>query len=149
VKLEPRVDVRFKDIGRALFRVSPRIVHFSGHGSRDGRLYLLDESGLPSLARPEGLADLFTVAAKDLECVVVSACYSEQLAEAVVEHVDYAVGMRGEVADETAIMFSVGFYQGLAAGRSVQEAFDVGRAYVRGQSRDPREYEQLLLFGRH
>ncbi len=140
------MDVRFIDIGQALFDFSPRIAHFSGHGSRDGRLYLLNESGLPDLARPEGLADLFAVAGRQLECVVVSACHSEQLAEAAAQYVEYAIGMRGEVEDDTAITFSVGFYQALAARSSVRDAFDVGRAYVRGQSRDPREYEQILLF---
>jgi hypothetical protein len=39
--------------------------------------------------------------------------------------------MREPVGDRSAISFSVGFYQAVAAGRSIEEAFDLGRAQMR------------------
>ena len=42
----------------------------------------------------------------------------------------YVIGMREPVGDRSAISFSVGFYQAMAAGRPVEEAFDLGRAQM-------------------
>jgi hypothetical protein len=38
--------------------------------------------------------------------------------------------MRQPVGDRSAIRFSIGFYQALAAGRAVETAFDVGVAQL-------------------
>jgi hypothetical protein len=38
--------------------------------------------------------------------------------------------MRQPVGDRSAIVFSIGFYQGLAAGLPVEDAFDLGLAQI-------------------
>jgi len=50
--------------------------------------------------------------------------------EAIVEHIDCAVGMNTAVGDEAAITFAASFYRVLGFGRSVQQAFDQGKTAV-------------------
>jgi tetratricopeptide (TPR) repeat protein len=64
----------------------------------------------------------------DVRVVVLNACYSAAQARGIVQSIDCAVGIKGEIGDEASIAFSAEFYQALAYGRSVQQAFDLGVA---------------------
>jgi hypothetical protein len=130
VDLKVRPAVRFKDISQALLDLAPRIVHFSGHGTSDGRLYTENEAGRSKLVSAESLAPVFELMADHVECVIVNACHSESLARAVANHIDYVIGMRDEIGDRGAIAFSVGFYQALGAERSIRDAFTLGCAHL-------------------
>jgi len=123
-----RPAVRTTDISQALLDIEPRIVHFAGHGGGpDGSFVAEDQHGHAYLIPVEGLARLFKIAGRrSVECVIVNACSTERLARALSEHVHYTIGMRGPVGDRSAIVFSIGFYQGLAAGLPVEDAFDLG-----------------------
>ncbi len=46
IQLIPELAVRRADLSDALLRHKPHIVHFSGHGTSSGQLYLEDERGL-------------------------------------------------------------------------------------------------------
>ena len=129
-RLEPCVAARLADIGQALLDYGPQLVHFSCHGQPDGMLLIEDESGYTDLVTPDGIAQLFGLHADTIRCVIVNACHSMLLARAMVQKVDYVVGMRCQIGDEAAILFSVGFYQGLSAGRPIPEAFDRGCALI-------------------
>ena len=145
-KLEYCPAARLADIGQALGDYEPRIVHFSGHGDRDGGgVYVEDEMGYSDPVSPDGLAALFGMYAHTIRCVIVNACHSMRLAEAMAGYIDHVVAMRGEIADEAAIVFSVGFYQGLFAGRRVQEAFDLGRALLQAKQTSGQEYKTPVL----
>ena len=96
----------------------PQVVHFSGHGDRDGRLYVENESGESALVTPEGLADLFGQHKSTIRCVIVNACHSVRLAEALASRIDHVIGMRHVIGDAAAIEFSFGFYLALFAGWS-------------------------------
>ena len=79
-----------------------------------------------------GLVKLFGVAGKNVSCVLVNACSTRQLAmelSAALKQA-YVIGMREPVGDLSAISFSVGFYQAMAADRPVAEAFELGRAQM-------------------
>jgi CHAT domain len=147
-RLEPCVAARLADISQALIDHEPRIVHFSGHGQPDGRLLVEDESGYTDLVTPDGLAALFGLQAVTIRCVIVNACHSIMLAQAIAKKIDYVVGMRCEIGDEAAILFSVGFYQGLFAGRPVPDAFDRGCALVQAKQALTAESKTPVLFRR-
>jgi len=66
-----------------------------------------------------------------VEVVVLNACFSEPQAEAITKHIDYVIGTRQDIGDDTAIAFSTGFYQALAARRSIEDAFQLGCAQIR------------------
>ncbi|MBD0264321.1 MAG: GUN4 domain-containing protein [Tolypothrix sp. Co-bin9] len=122
--------VRSIDFRRAMLDVEPEIVHFSGHGEEDGGLAFEDEKGQVKFVDAEGLAGLFKLF-KQVECVVLNACYSEIQAKAIARHVNYVIGMSQEIGDRAAIAFSVAFYDALGAGRSVEFAYELGCAAIR------------------
>ena len=124
--LESRESVRPRDISQAIFDVDPQIVHFSGHGTSSGELCFEDLSGKLQLVRPDALASLFELVAKQVKCVILNACYSAAQAEAIANHIPFVIGMNKAIGDEAAIAFAVGFYKALGAGRSFEEAYKFG-----------------------
>lgn len=124
--LHQRMSVRPSDISQALLDVDPHIVHFSGHGTGSGALCIENRVGEVHPIRPEALAALFEQFAHRVGCVVLNACYSAAQAEAIAKHIPYVIGMNQAIADKAAIAFSVGFYQALGAGRSIEDAYKLG-----------------------
>jgi hypothetical protein len=123
------------DLPGLLMRYRPQIVHVSGHGARDGRLYFRGPDGTAMPAESSAIAELFRVL-HGVRCVVLNACHSTEQARQIASHVDAVVGMSAEVSDEDAIVFAAGFYEALGHGKDVQAAFDLGRLQIR-LSADP------------
>jgi hypothetical protein len=131
-KLEmPQLSLRPSDISQALLDESPRIVHFSGHGTSTGALCFEDQIGESHLIQPDALAALFEQFADQVDCVILNACHSEAQAIAIAEHVEYVIGMNQAIGDKAAIAFAVGFYQALGAGRTIEEAHKLGCVQIR------------------
>lgn len=107
--------VRPRDVRRAVLDFRPNIIHFSGHGSGTTGLSFEDEIGKEKLVTAEALAGLFGQFAKQVECVVLNACYSEEQALAIAQHIDYVIGMNAAIGDKAALEFAVGFYDALVA----------------------------------
>lgn len=82
-----RLAVRPDDLTQALLDVEPRIVHFAGHGSASGALFLENELGKSHPVEPETLASLFRLVSEQVECVLLNVCYSEGQANAIVKHI--------------------------------------------------------------
>jgi len=128
--IQPRFAVRFSDIRQALLDYNPHIVHFAGHGDKDG-LMVEGELGLAVPITAQVLSQLFELCSHHVECVVLNACYSAFQATAINKHIKYVIGMRKEIEDRAAIKFAVGFYDALGAGRSVEDAFKFGCIEIR------------------
>ena len=145
-KIETREAVRPSDLRRAMLEVQPQIVHFCGHGTGVQGLILEDEDGQERLASTEALSDLFRIFSNQVECVLLNACYSKEQAQSIVHHINYVIGMSREVQDDAAISFTIGFYDAMGAGESVERAFEVGRNAVLFEAceRKPK-YRKLLL----
>lgn len=133
-RLDQRMSVRPADISQAMLDIEPQIVHFSGHGTATGELCFENQVGETHPIQPEALAALFEQFADRVSCVVLNACYSENQANAIARHIDYVIGMNQAIDDKAAIAFAIGFYQALGAGRTVEEAYELGRAQIRLQS---------------
>jgi hypothetical protein len=114
---------------RALLEENPEIVHFSGHGEGQAGLVLLGQDGQAKPATGEALSGLFRQF-PNIKCVLLNACYAEVQAKAIVQHIDYVVGMKQAVRDDVAIAFATGFYDGLGYGKSIDVAFELGRNAV-------------------
>ncbi len=126
-KLERKLAVRSRDFYRAILDYQPQIVHFCGHGAGQDGIVLEDDTGKMVLLETKTLASMFKLfAKKSVECVVLNACYSEVQAEAISQYVDYVLGMKKAVGDKAAVAFSVAFYDALAAGYEVEEAYELG-----------------------
>ncbi len=144
--IEKRWAVTPRDVQRALLDYQPQIVHFSGHGigvetpdnspqsarivSEDMAapegLIFEDAIGKPQLVSGTAIASLFGLFADQIECVVLNACYSATQAEVIAAHIPAVIGMTRSIGDRAAIEFSIGFYDALLAGRSVEFAYKLG-----------------------
>ncbi len=132
-KLHQRWALRPRDLQRAMLEVNPEIVHFCGHGEGTSGIALEDASGQPKLVSTAALVSLFSLCAEQVNCVLFNACYAEVQADAIVESIDYVIGMRQAVPDDVAIAFSTGFYKGLGAGQSIEAAFSAGCGAIKAQ----------------
>ena len=112
---------RINDMRQAMLDIEPQILHFSGHGE-GGAIYLEDNAGN---ARPIGAAAFanFLTNFPSVQCVVLNACYSEELGAAINASVPFVVGMETAVEDEAAISFAVAFYDVLGSGGNYDRAF--------------------------
>jgi hypothetical protein len=132
-----------RELQDGLLRWQPDIVHFSGHGSREGRLMLEGTSNFRDLGGPkpqaaprgedpqvQALARVFAAARGRIRCVVLNACHSEAAAQAIALQVGCVVGMSQSVADAAAVRFSWAFYNALGYGLSVKAAFEMGTAQM-------------------
>jgi Protein kinase domain len=167
------------DLLRELRELKPTVMHFSGHGghvvssaaSTDGRdvvaesgtsssaeigLYFQDAIGGAHAVSPEAIAQTVGAAGVSVKLVVLNACFTEPIAEALMAHVDCIVGMSGSIRDDAARNFSIGFYGGLGEHESIATAFEHGRAAIslaglpdaarlRLQVRDGVDASQLIL----
>jgi hypothetical protein len=137
--------IRPEDLQRVLLAQRPQVLHFSGHGSREGELLLEHGSGRasPGPARhlvvdapsepihrgsvgKAALVGLIRALQGDLRVVLLNACFSMSQAEDLAEYVDSSIGMSAVIGDRAAIVFAGAFYRAIGYGRSVQTAFDLG-----------------------
>ena len=97
-----------------LLRHQPHIVHFSGHGSSLGEIFLEDDAGLSQPVSPRALSTTFGLLKDNIRCVVLNACFSRIQAEAIAQHIECVVGMSQAIGDRAAISFAAAFYQAVA-----------------------------------
>jgi hypothetical protein len=145
------------DLLRALRKLKPTVVHFSGHGGQrvagehtSGRaprrdvvepgfhgdeqrhgLFFQGSDGQPQLVSAAALEETFGAAGASVQLVVLNACYSDVQAEALLAHIDCVIGMGGSILDDAARSFAIGFYGGLGERESVAAAYQQGRAAIR------------------
>lgn len=125
--------IRLDSLQRTILRRNATIVHFSGHGSDEGRLVFEDLSGRGVTADSKAIAEIFRLASENTRLIVLNACYSEEQARALAVHVDAVIGMRSAICDESAIAFAKSLYETLGEGRSVRTAFDLAKNYLKLQ----------------
>lgn len=128
-RLPSQLDLRVSELQTALSRHTPQVLHFCGHGNQAGELQLLDSQTDITVSVPAKLlAEVLRHSAPEVRCVVLSTCYAEEQARAMVEAgVPFVVGMARTLSNEQACTFSDAFYEALAFGKSLQAAFELGR----------------------
>ena len=127
LNLEKHFEQKPGDVRENLLYYKPTIVHFSGHGEQNGELLLMDNNGQAVNVSPQALKTLFTNLKDNIQVVVLNACYSKTQALAISEVIDFAIGMNLPISDDAAIAFSEAFYQAIGYGKTVQEAFNLGK----------------------
>ncbi len=108
---------RIKDIRRAILDNQPSIIHFCGHGEKEG-IIVENDDGTCYCLEIDALSDFFKLFSDFVECVLLNACYTEKQAEAISENISYVIGMSKGIADKDAIDFAVAFYDTLLPNRS-------------------------------
>ncbi len=156
-KFEQRWAVRPRDIRLALLECNPQIVHFAGHRKRDKTLdsqepivqepdndteteikpeewlAFQDDTGQIKPIPADALADLFELFSEHVRCVLLNGCYTEELAKVIAntKHIPYVIGMNSSISDKAALAFSLGFYDALGSGRSIEFAYNLGCTAIR------------------
>ncbi|MGZ5006373.1 MAG: CHAT domain-containing protein [Methylobacter sp.] len=130
------------DLRQRLLDFDPHIVHFSGHGELQG-LYFQNEQNSAQLIRKEALEHLFALFKNTINCIVLNACYSEDLAKAFANHIERVIGMDSPIGDEAAIKFAKGFYQALFYGRDVDFSFEFGKSAIETANLEDWQVPQL------
>jgi hypothetical protein len=161
------------DLLRELRRLKPTVVHFSGHGApgpgagdhrpgpgphrdvvdepgHDGGeprpgLFFQGLDGRPQLVSTEALEETFGAAGTSVKMVVLSACYSEVQAKALLPHVGCVVGMSGSIHDDAARSFAIGFYGGLGEHESIAAAYKQGCAAISLEGLRDHDRPQLAV----
>jgi hypothetical protein len=129
-EIEQQHAVQISDLQGHLLRYKPDIVHFSGHGSARGEIILEDGCGRSQPVPVRALSELFSILKENIRCVVLNACYTEEQAHAIAEHIDCVIGMPRAIEDAAVISFAMAFYQALGFGKDVKTAFDLGRSQI-------------------
>ena len=124
VEFESRWATRAADILQAVNETNPTIVHFSGHGTDNGELVLLNPDGTHKLVSKEAISMAMSTASDVIKLVVFNACFSEAQAENVVTYVDSAIGMETSISDEAACVFAAQFYSSIGFGNSLTTSFN-------------------------
>jgi CheY-like chemotaxis protein len=149
LKLElPQLSARPADVSQALLDTQPQIVHFSGHGTSTGALCFENQAGTARLVQPKALARLFGQFVGQVDCVLLNACYTKEQAKAIARHIDFVIGMSQAISDKAAIAFATGFYQALGAGRTIEQAYELGRVLVELQEEGVPEHLIPVLIKR-
>ena len=126
LEVEVGFAVRPEDLQGLLLKHEPDIVHFCGHGTGEQGLVLQDDTGVEKLVSTDALSNLFELCSEWVKCVLLNACYSDVQANAIIQHVNYAIGMNHEIRDDAAIAFATGFYQALGYGQSIEKSYKFG-----------------------
>ena len=119
--------VQIPDFRRAVLDLKPNIIHFSGHGSSSGKLIFEDVTGHGKEIPPKAIGDFMELFKEHVECVMLTACYSEAQAQEIAKHIPYVVGTNSSIADDASIAFSEAFYDAVGSGLDFSLAFKIGR----------------------
>lgn len=128
VKLESCWAVRPGDILQYINEYTPTIVHFSGHGSSNDELVLMDNNSNTKLVSMGSIVQAMSVANDNLRLVFFNTCHSRNQAHKVTEYIECAIGMNDSITDDAARIFSAQFYSSLGFGLSVEQAFNQAKA---------------------
>lgn len=137
--------VRPRDLTRALLKHQPHILHFSGHGSTSAGIVLEDNNGKTKIVAAADIAELLSIIQDNLRVVVLNSCYSALQANRITETIDCVIGMNDKVGDSSAIIFSASFYESLAFGRSINEAFKLGVVQLKTEGAPGATTPTLLI----
>jgi len=132
------------DLIQSLNEQRPHIVHFSGHGTEQGEIILVDNYGIPQPVSPTLLKKLFETLKDNIRVVILNACYSEIQAKAIVESIDCVIGMSGAIEDQASITFAASFYRAIGFGKSIKDAFDQALLSIMFENIDEENVPQLL-----
>lgn len=115
------------EIRHALLEHQPQFVHFSAFGMGEQGIILEEETGQTKIVNADTIASFFEAATEQIQCVILNACHSALQVSTIVRHVDYVISMNLPLSDKLASQFFVIFYDALAAGKSIEFAFQIGR----------------------
>ncbi|MFN8347861.1 MAG: CHAT domain-containing protein [Spirosomataceae bacterium] len=139
------------ELQKAMLMHKPKIVHFSGHGTRGikGGIVLQDSNGKAQVVTGKALANLFSIVSKrfSIDVVLLNSCYSKEQAGSISQYVKYVIGMNNSINDNAAIEFSTGFYRGLGSEDEVEFAFDLAKNMIMLEGLSDEDIPEIYIDG--
>jgi hypothetical protein len=128
----PVFQSKVTDLTRAIQFFNPHYIHFVGHGSRSDGLYFENERGEAEPIPVQAIAQFFDLANKNIEAVILNACYSQHQADAIkkAEPTIQLIATTQQIRNEDALNFSRVFYQSLFSDKDITQAFEQGKGIV-------------------
>lgn len=137
--------VRPLDVLQALNEFSPTIVHFSGHGSSHDEIAFQDDEGNAKLVTKEALVQTMAASSDNIRVVFFNTCYSRNQAEAIVTHIEAAIGMNDSIGDNAARIFAAQFYSAIGFGKSIKIAFEQAKAALMLENIPEEQTPELFI----
>jgi len=171
IEIKTQLAVTVDEFRRALLEEKPTIVHFTGHGAgnkpseyennsqtrdisfapkndntkQESCLIIENELGTKNFLPPQAVADLISIFKESIKCVVLCACHSHSQAALIAKNIDYAIGMKKAVNDDSAIAFSIAFYDAIGSGETVPFAFDIAVNNIAMKNLEGKDIPQLSI----
>ncbi|MEZ8107300.1 CHAT domain-containing protein [Vibrio cortegadensis] len=145
VIFETRWAVQPMDVLQAINELNPTIVHFSGHGSDADEIVFQDSQGNAKLVSKEAIVQTMMASTSDLRLVFFNTCFSFNQAEAVVQHIEAAIGMNTSIGDEAARIFASQFYSAIGFGLSLNKAFNQAKALMMMEGLNEENTPELFI----
>lgn len=145
IQLVSQWAVRIEDVVELLLHHRPTLLHFSGHGSAQGRIVLATASGGHTELDESAFTEMLRLAGKSVQCIFLNACYSDTQARLIADHIPAAIGASDKIEDEAAAHFARTFYLAFGSGESIRTAFELALAAL--QATAPKQVQYIHLFG--
>ncbi|WP_052347231.1 CHAT domain-containing protein [Streptomyces prunicolor] len=127
--LESLQAAQARDLPDRLLQNTPAVLHFSARGTPGGGLRFLTDDGGEAPVSDQGLCKLLTeFVPEGLRLVVLSACWTWELAHLLAGTVPCVIGTGGPITDTSCLDYSRTLYSTLAHGRSVAKAHGIAVA---------------------
>jgi hypothetical protein len=143
-RVEQQWEVEAYQIPSKIMRFKPGIVHFSGHGSQHGELIFQDSTGRSQSADQDTIGRIFRLVGGTVRSVVLNACFSKNQALCIAKYVDTVIGMKSEIGDSDAVVFSSAFYEALGYGQDIGTAFELAKLSIDLTRLSDSEVPQLI-----
>jgi hypothetical protein len=126
VDLTPHPATQVDDLIDQIAAAKPDMLHFTGHGSADGRLVFENAVGKAEFVSVRSLAKILRRVVDTLECVLLGSCYSAAHVEELLLVANAVIGTEKPINDAAATSFTRGFYTGLVNSTSTLGSFHLG-----------------------
>ncbi|EAY25433.1 SAVED domain-containing protein [Microscilla marina] len=121
----------------------PTIVHIASHGDETGVSLGFDRTSrqrtVPSSSTQQNILNswetVFEMYQMNVQCVILNACQSKEMANRVAVKIQQVVGFSGSIHDRDAINFSEVFYRSLSNEYHISNAFEKAKSSVRLNSK--------------
>jgi hypothetical protein len=109
----------------------PELIHFTGHGNENAKLLFENVEGETTPISNDAIEIIFKRFGGSIKCAFFSACYSSSQAKIISKYVSYAIGFPQLIEEEIALYFARNFYETLANGLQVEEAFILSLSLIK------------------
>ena len=124
IKLDGEVSTTIDDLISKLNKFKPHILHFSGHGEKNGEIFFSDDSGKISNPINGELFKKILDTTNKPKLIFLNACYSLEIANNIKNSIDFIIGMNNEINDDIASKFAERFYISFLENKTISTSFN-------------------------